>query len=93
MKHLVTNRLRVLYVATILTIAAMMATPIVSAQQTKHPAHEAHPVLQRSITQLEGIKDRLQKAPKDFGGHREAAVDAITKAISELQQAEAFDKK
>ena len=29
---------------------------------------EKHPVLQNSMRQLEGIKDRLQKAPTDFGG-------------------------
>jgi hypothetical protein len=54
---------------------------------------ERHPVLQASMRQLEGIKDRLQKAPTDFGGHREAAVDAITHAINELQQAIQFDRK
>ena len=45
------------------------------------------------MRQLEGIKDRLQKAPTDFGGHREKAVDAISHAISELQQAIQFDNK
>ncbi len=55
--------------------------------------HERHPVLQQSIRQLEGVKDRLQKAPTDFGGHRAAAVEAITRAITELRQAETFDKK
>jgi hypothetical protein len=54
---------------------------------------ERHPVIQQSIRQLEGVKDRLQKAPTDFGGHRAAAVEAITRAIGELHQAEAFDKK
>jgi hypothetical protein len=54
---------------------------------------EKHPVLRNSIHQLEGIKDRLQKAPTDFGGHREKAVDAISHAIDELNQAIAFDKK
>ncbi len=54
---------------------------------------EKHPVLQQSIHQLEAIKDRLQKAPTDFGGHREKAVDAIGHAIEELNQAVAFDKK
>jgi hypothetical protein len=54
---------------------------------------EKHPVLQNSMRQLEGIKDRLQKAPTDFGGHREKAVDAISHAISELQQAIQFDNK
>ena len=54
---------------------------------------EKHPVLQNSIRQLGVIKDRLQKAPTDFGGHKEKAVDAINHAIDELNQAIAFDKK
>lgn len=64
----------------------------VHAQGNKAGA-ERHPVLQNSKRQLEAIKDRLQKAPTDFGGHREKAVDAIGHAISELDQAIEFDKK
>lgn len=75
-------------------VATTVVRPVEAAvQQKKQNAKEGHPVLQQSIRQLEAIKDRLQKAPTDFGGHREAAVDAITKAINELHQAEAFDKK
>jgi hypothetical protein len=65
----------------------------VYAQGGRKGGAEKHPVLQNSIRQLEGIKDRLQKAPTDFGGHREKAVDAIGHAIDELNQAIAFDKK
>lgn len=54
---------------------------------------EKHPVLQNSIRQLENVKDRLQKAPTDFGGHRVAAIEAINHAINELQQAIQFDKR
>lgn len=54
---------------------------------------EGHPVLQNSIRQIETIKDRLQNAPSDFGGHRVAAIEALNHAISELQQAIQFDKK
>jgi hypothetical protein len=54
---------------------------------------EAHPVLRQSIHQIEGIKDRLQKAPTDFGGHRERAVDALNHALGELRDALQADKK
>jgi hypothetical protein len=54
---------------------------------------EAHPVLRESIHQIEGVKDRLQKAPTDFGGHRERAVDALNHALGELRDALQFDKK
>jgi hypothetical protein len=64
----------------------------VQAAQAKNGG-ERHPVLRTSMRQLEAVKDRLQKAPTDFGGHREKAVDAIGHAISELQQAIEVDKK
>jgi hypothetical protein len=54
---------------------------------------EGHPVLQNSIRQIEGVKDRLQKAPRDFGGHKEAAIDALNHALNELHQAVQFDQK
>jgi hypothetical protein len=55
--------------------------------------HEKHPVLANSMRQLEAVRDRLQKAPTDFGGHREKAVDAISHAINELQQAIQYDNR
>ena len=64
-----------------------------AGQKQNKNGNERHPVLKNSMRQLENIKDRLQKAPTDFGGHREKAVDAITHAISELQQAIQFDSK
>jgi hypothetical protein len=54
---------------------------------------EKHPVLRNSMNQLEGIRDRLLKAPSDFGGHKAKAIEAISGAMNELQQAIAFDAK
>jgi hypothetical protein len=54
---------------------------------------EGHPVLQSSVRPIEAIKDRLQKAPTDFGGHKEAAIDALNHAMNELNQAIQFDRK
>jgi hypothetical protein len=50
-------------------------------------------VLPQSMCQLEAIRDRLPKARADFGGHREAAVDHISKAMNELQQGIQSEKK
>jgi hypothetical protein len=58
------------------------------AQNTK----ERHPVLERAITQINSIKGRLQSAPKDFGGHKQKAIDALSLASDELRQAMQFDK-
>jgi hypothetical protein len=83
-------------------VATLGATPFIvgAAPGSAPPApaqrgakREAHPVLQRSITQLEGVKDRLLKAPDDFGGHRVKAIEAINLAMDELHQAINFDKK
>jgi hypothetical protein len=72
-------------------------TPTVTAQSRQKPAagarREGHPVLLNSIRQIEGIKDRLQKAPSDFGGHRAAAIEALNHAVNELNQAIQYDKK
>ena len=82
---------RTVFVA--LGLAAVLAGGDWAVQAQGNKGGEKHPVLQNSMRQLEGIKDRLQKAPTDFGGHREKAVDAISHAISELQQAIQFDNK
>ena len=72
-------------------------TKTVLAQTGQKPSagakREGHPVLQNSVRQIEAIKDRLQKAPTDFGGHKEAAIDALNHALNELNQAIQFDKK
>jgi len=53
---------------------------------------EPHPVLTRAIEQIGNIKSRLQQAPKDFGGHKQKAIDALNLASDELHQAIQFDK-
>ncbi len=58
------------------------------AQKPKEP----HPVLERAIEQITNIKTRLQSAPKDFGGHKQKAIEALSLANDELRQAIQFDK-
>ncbi|HET7207614.1 MAG TPA: hypothetical protein VFI95_13640 [Terriglobales bacterium] len=55
---------------------------------------ERHPVIRRSIQQLENVRRELQnQAAHDFGGHRVEAIKSIDQAIEHLNQALAFDKK
>jgi hypothetical protein len=56
------------------------------------PAKDGHPALERAMEQINNIKGRLQNAPKDFGGHKQKAIDALTVAAGELQQAMQFTK-
>jgi hypothetical protein len=82
--------IRTALAAAALTVAFAGGAVMAVGGQTKR---EGHPVLRNSIRQIETIKDHLQKAPSDFGGHRVAAIEALNHAISELQQAIQADKK
>jgi hypothetical protein len=74
--------------------AAPQTAPPTRAQRgAQRGAQREQMVLQRSITQLETLRGRLQKAPSDFGGHKAKAIDAINLAMDELRQAINFDKK
>jgi hypothetical protein len=50
-----------------------------------------HPRLARAIVELHDVKEHLQNAPHDFGGHKVAAMKACTEAIQELKEAIRFD--
>jgi len=83
--------------AVVLAFASTASTPVAFAQSAParqaQAGRETHPVLQRAIRQLEGVKDELQKAPDDFHGHKAAAIDAINHAMTELRAGIASDKK
>jgi len=70
-------------------LAATFAAGAISASSQKEP----HPALQRAIDQIGNIKTHLANAPKDFGGHKQKAIDALSIATDELHQAMAFDSK
>ena len=54
---------------------------------------ERHPKIRQAIRALERAKGDLQNAAHDFHGHREAALDATNRALSQLQAAVACDRK
>jgi len=53
---------------------------------------ETHPILRKSINQLNRIEGELAKADDDFHGHKEQARDLIRKAIDQLNLAIASDR-
>jgi hypothetical protein len=74
-------------------VAVVLALSCATAGLIAQTAHkEGHPVLERAMEQINSIKGRLQNAPRDFGGHKQKAIDALTIAAGELQQAMQFDK-
>jgi hypothetical protein len=52
---------------------------------------ERHPELIRALKSLEKAKADLQKANRDFGGHRAKAEELTEQAIQEVQAAIKFD--
>ena len=54
---------------------------------------EKHPELKLALKRLESAKDALQKADRDFGGHRAKAVDLTNAAMAEVREAIKFDSK
>ena len=75
------------------TRPAAAQAPITPPVIVNNPAgRERHPNIRRMMQVIDRVKDNLQKDPHDFGGHRVAAIQDLTAAENELQQALASDK-
>ena len=53
---------------------------------------ERHPLIRKALAVLHNAADDLEDASKDFCGHREAALDAVDRAIDQLGLAIACDQ-
>jgi hypothetical protein len=58
-----------------------------------HDGRERHPRIIRAINALEGARDDLQNAAHDFHGHRAEALEAVNRALNQLQAAIACDRR
>lgn len=83
------------------SLAAVLCTaaPLVVRAQTDAPIarqarrhRERHPELMRALRTLQRAKTDLQRADRDFGGHRARAAELTEQAIRETQAAIQFDK-
>jgi hypothetical protein len=61
----------------------------VGAAAAGSPAEAAskHPRLEKAIEVMKDAKKYLEMAPKGFGGHKKRSIEAIDKAVAELQAA------
>ena len=91
-----------------LAIAAAGSWVAASAQQTPSPSPappapqtpakpqkgdtDKRPRLEKALEELRAIKQHLEKAPHDFGGHRVKAIEAVSEAIKQIELAAKFDK-
>lgn len=85
--------------ATLLALSGLAAyTNTAAFAQTPPPppppvvAHEGHPAIHAAIRALERAKIDMKNAAHDFGGHREAALQACDAAIAQLKLALQYDK-
>jgi hypothetical protein len=92
---------------TLLALAAALTAPALVVAQQPVPAPavggaasrpmrargERHPEIRRALRALENARVALQNGAQDFGGHREAALDATNNAIKQLQLALQSDRR
>ena len=67
---------------------APAAAPVVAAAPAVH--HERHPEIHKAMRKLRMVKQDLEKAANDFGGHKAKAIAAIDEALGELKAASAL---
>ena len=69
-----------------------VTTPPVRVGKMGKMGKEHHPELNRALRALNNAKMDLQKANRDFDGHRTKAAELTEQAISEVKAAIASDK-
>lgn len=76
-------------VASVLAVAGLsMASTAALAE-----GRERHPSIRRAIDALRAARNDLEHADHDFGGHRVEAMQAIDRALEQLQVALRFDNR
>jgi hypothetical protein len=74
--------------------AAALAGVLISANTMAFAAgREGHPNIRRAINALRTARNDLEHADHDFGGHRAEAMQAIDRAIEQLEVALRFDRR
>lgn len=92
---------RIATVLALVAFAAALSFPVATSAEpgpapAKAPAVTApvppmpHPEIDDAIGLLNRAQDRLHHAAHDFGGHRDKAIDHISKALDELREALAY---
>jgi len=75
------------------TLGVLTTTAFVSYQQTEQTEKSEHPRISKAIAAIKDAIDYMEKAPHDFGGHKEAAIKDSKQAIESLKLALAYRAK
>ncbi len=68
-------------------------TPVVGSAPGQTGGREKHPELIMAGRALMRAQQALQRGAKDYGGHREKALDLTNQAIAEVKAAIAYDQQ
>ena len=61
--------------------------PVSARAETTQEEKAAHPRIAKAIDDLEDAIQYMQAAPHDFGGHKQAAMNASQQAVKQLREA------
>ena len=85
-----TSKMKLVSVAVLaITVGGAFITEASAQPEQKR---ERHPEIRSAMKNLEQSKRNLQKADRDFGGHRMKAVQLVDQALGECREALKFDK-
>jgi hypothetical protein len=88
---------RFLVIFAVLTLALTLAVPVAApASPRPRPAAQAtpgpHREIRTAISALQQVREHLQNADQDFGGHRTVAIHAIDQTLLELRLCQQYEK-
>ena len=92
MKKAALTLMALLALAGTLMITATAQTSTPKRMALRREKRERHPMIERAIRALEGAKDDLEDASRDFCGHREDAAESVNNALNQLRLALASDR-
>ena len=61
--------------------------PVSARAETTQEEKAAHPRIAQAIDDLDAAIQYMQSAPHDFGGHKQAAINASQQAVKQLREA------
>jgi transcription elongation GreA/GreB family factor len=84
------------YVGTVVLTGGLLLTGLGLTSQAPAPAaqkEERHPHIRRAIEELREARRELRESDHDFGGHRKEAIEAVDRAIRQLEEALRHDRR
>ena len=79
--------------ASVASIVALAGLSVAGSTAAFAEGRERHPTIRRAMEALRAARNDLEHADHDFGGHRVEAMQAIDRAIEQLQIALRFDNR